>query len=109
MLSAPEETSRVERSKWDAIADAEAAEATPRSSSRLVRRSRTRTSCSTSCSARRSRTTSTSSSVGVSLYRVLKTGGRAAFVEPMGMNPILNFARDHMPYRDKTLRARTTR
>lgn len=38
------------------------------------------------------------------LMRVLKPGGRAAFVEPMGMNPVLNFARDHLPYRHKTPR-----
>jgi SAM-dependent methyltransferase len=38
------------------------------------------------------------------LHRVLKPGGRAAFVEPMGMNPVLNFVRDHVPYRDKTPR-----
>jgi glycosyltransferase involved in cell wall biosynthesis/SAM-dependent methyltransferase len=38
------------------------------------------------------------------LARVLKPGGRALFVEPMGMNPILNFARDHLPYRSKTPR-----
>ena len=38
------------------------------------------------------------------LQRVLRPGGRAAFVEPLGMNPILNFARDHLPYRDKTPR-----
>ncbi|MGH2521874.1 MAG: methyltransferase domain-containing protein [Anaerolineales bacterium] len=35
------------------------------------------------------------------LYRVLKRGGRAVFIEPMGMNPILNFVRDHVPYRHK--------
>ncbi|MGH3052448.1 MAG: methyltransferase domain-containing protein [Gaiellaceae bacterium] len=38
------------------------------------------------------------------LYRVLKPGGKAAFVEPMGMNPILNFVRDHVPYPHKTPR-----
>jgi ubiquinone/menaquinone biosynthesis C-methylase UbiE len=38
------------------------------------------------------------------LYRVLKTGGKAAFVEPLGMNPFLNFVRDHVPYRHKNLR-----
>ncbi|MEJ2264412.1 MAG: methyltransferase domain-containing protein [Anaerolineales bacterium] len=32
------------------------------------------------------------------LHRVLKPGGKAAFVEPMGMNPVLNFVRDHVPY-----------
>jgi SAM-dependent methyltransferase len=38
------------------------------------------------------------------LHRVLRPRGRAAFVEPLGMNPMLNFARDHVPYRQKTLR-----
>jgi SAM-dependent methyltransferase len=38
------------------------------------------------------------------LHRVLRPGGKALFVEPMGMNPLLNFARDHLPYRDKTPR-----
>jgi 2-polyprenyl-3-methyl-5-hydroxy-6-metoxy-1,4-benzoquinol methylase len=38
------------------------------------------------------------------LHRVLRPGGKAAFVEPMGMNPLLNFARDHLPYRQKTER-----
>lgn len=38
------------------------------------------------------------------LYRVLRTGGKAAFVEPMGMNPILNFVRAHVPYPHKTPR-----
>ncbi len=35
------------------------------------------------------------------LARVVAPGGRAAFVEPMGMNPILSFARDHVPYPGK--------
>jgi SAM-dependent methyltransferase len=35
------------------------------------------------------------------LARVVKPGGRAAFVEPMGMNPLLRFVRDHVPYPDK--------
>jgi len=35
------------------------------------------------------------------LARVVKPGGRAAFVEPMGMNPLLRFTRDHVPYPDK--------
>lgn len=35
------------------------------------------------------------------IHRVLKPGGKAVFVEPMGMNPILNFVRDHVPYPDK--------
>jgi SAM-dependent methyltransferase len=38
------------------------------------------------------------------LHRVLKEGGRAAFTEPLGMNPILNFVRDHVPYPAKTPR-----
>lgn len=38
------------------------------------------------------------------LYRVLKTGGKAAFVEPMGMNPVLNVVRDHVPYKHKNPR-----
>lgn len=36
------------------------------------------------------------------LYRVLRPGGRGTFLEPMGMNPLLNFARDHLYYRQKT-------
>lgn len=35
------------------------------------------------------------------LYRVLKPGGKAVFSEPMGMNPVLSFARDHIPYPSK--------
>lgn len=35
------------------------------------------------------------------IYRVLKLDARAVFVEPMGMNPLLNFVRDHVPYPDK--------
>lgn len=35
------------------------------------------------------------------LARVLKPGGRAAFVEPLAENPLLNFARRHLPYRGK--------
>lgn len=38
------------------------------------------------------------------LYRVLKPGGKAVFIEPMGMNPILNFIRDHVPYPKKNPR-----
>jgi SAM-dependent methyltransferase len=41
---------------------------------------------------------------GRELHRVLKPGGKALFVEPMGMNPVLNFVRDHVPYRSKTPR-----
>lgn len=35
------------------------------------------------------------------LRRVLKPGGRAAFIEPLGTNPFLEFARHHLPYREK--------
>lgn len=35
------------------------------------------------------------------LYRVLKQNGRAAFAEPLGMNPLLRFGRDHLPYAHK--------
>lgn len=35
------------------------------------------------------------------ISRVLKPGGKAVFVEPMGMNPVLNFVRDHVPYPSK--------
>ncbi|GAB4430605.1 MAG: hypothetical protein Kow00106_25150 [Anaerolineae bacterium] len=35
------------------------------------------------------------------LHRVLKPGGKAVFVEPMGMNPLLNFVRAHVPYPSK--------
>jgi SAM-dependent methyltransferase len=38
------------------------------------------------------------------LYRVLKFGGRGVFVEPMGMNPVLNFVRDYIPYPHKNPR-----
>jgi SAM-dependent methyltransferase len=38
------------------------------------------------------------------LHRMLKPGGKAAFVEPMGMNPLLNFAREYIPYPDKNPR-----
>jgi SAM-dependent methyltransferase len=41
---------------------------------------------------------------GPELLRVLKPGGRAFFLEPMGMNPLLRLARDHLPYRYKTPR-----
>jgi SAM-dependent methyltransferase len=40
----------------------------------------------------------------VQLHRVLKTGGKAAFVEPMGMNPLLNFVREYVPYPNKNPR-----
>lgn len=35
------------------------------------------------------------------IYRVLKKGGLAVFVEPLGMNPVLTFARKYVPYRHK--------
>ncbi len=35
------------------------------------------------------------------LARVVRPGGKAAFVEPMGMNPVLSFVRDHVPYPHK--------
>ena len=38
------------------------------------------------------------------IYRLLKPGGKAAFSEPLGMNPILNFVRDYVPYPHKTPR-----
>jgi ubiquinone/menaquinone biosynthesis C-methylase UbiE len=38
------------------------------------------------------------------VYRVLKPGGKAAFVEPMGMNPVLKFVRNHVPYPHKNPR-----
>jgi len=33
--------------------------------------------------------------------RVLRRDGRAIFFEPLGMNPLLEFARNHLPYRGK--------
>lgn len=38
------------------------------------------------------------------LFRVLKSGGKAAFTEPLGMNPLLKFARGHLPYVQKNPR-----
>lgn len=38
------------------------------------------------------------------IYRVLKKGGKAVFIEPMGMNPLLKFARNHLPYPGKNPR-----
>jgi SAM-dependent methyltransferase len=35
------------------------------------------------------------------LNRVMKPGARATFIEPLGMNPLLEFARRHLPYRGK--------
>lgn len=34
--------------------------------------------------------------------RVLRPGGRALFREPLGLNPLLEFARRHLPYRHKS-------
>jgi SAM-dependent methyltransferase len=41
---------------------------------------------------------------GPELHRVLAPGGRAVFLEPMGINPLLKFARDRLPYARKTPR-----
>jgi SAM-dependent methyltransferase len=38
---------------------------------------------------------------GPELARVLKRGGRGAFQEPLGHNQLLEWARDHLPYRAK--------
>jgi len=38
------------------------------------------------------------------INRILKPGGKAVFVEPMGMNPLLNFVREYIPYPGKNLR-----
>ena len=38
---------------------------------------------------------------GPELLRVLKPGGKALFIEPLGMNPVLSFVRDHVPYPGK--------
>ena len=38
------------------------------------------------------------------LHRVLRPGGRAAFAEPLGTNPVVAFARDHVPYPHKNPR-----
>jgi SAM-dependent methyltransferase len=34
--------------------------------------------------------------------RILRTGGRALFREPLGLNPFLEFARRYIPYRQKS-------
>jgi 2-polyprenyl-3-methyl-5-hydroxy-6-metoxy-1,4-benzoquinol methylase len=41
---------------------------------------------------------------GPELHRVLRPGGRAAFSEPLGTNPLLVLARDHLPYAHKNAR-----
>ncbi len=38
------------------------------------------------------------------LHRVVRPGGRAAFAEPLGTNPVVAFARDHLPYPGKNPR-----
>lgn len=38
---------------------------------------------------------------GRELFRVLRPGGLAVFCEPWGENPLLNWARQHLPYRGK--------
>ena len=40
-------------------------------------------------------------SAGPELLRVLRPGGRAAFSEPLGMNPLLTMTRDHVWYPGK--------
>ncbi|MCX6044151.1 MAG: class I SAM-dependent methyltransferase [Chloroflexi bacterium] len=38
---------------------------------------------------------------GAELARVLKRGGRGAFQDPLGQNPLLEFVRDYVPYKDR--------
>jgi SAM-dependent methyltransferase len=38
------------------------------------------------------------------LRRVMRAGALAAFSEPLGMNPVLNLVRDHVPYPEKNPR-----
>jgi SAM-dependent methyltransferase len=38
---------------------------------------------------------------GAELARVLRPGGRASFIEPLGTNPVLGFARRRLPYPGK--------
>lgn len=38
---------------------------------------------------------------GAEIARVMKPGARAAFKDPLGQNPLLEFARDYLPYRGK--------
>ena len=42
------------------------------------------------------------SALGAEARRVLRPGGRALFREPLGLNPLLEFARRHLPYRYKS-------
>ena len=37
------------------------------------------------------------------LFRVLRKGGKAVFVEPLGMNPVLTFVRKYIPYPHKAV------
>lgn len=39
---------------------------------------------------------------GAELARVLRPGARASFIEPLGTNPVLEFARRHLPYPSKS-------
>jgi ubiquinone/menaquinone biosynthesis C-methylase UbiE len=39
--------------------------------------------------------------LGPELRRVLRSNGRVLFFEPLGTNPVLEFARKHLPYRGK--------
>lgn len=38
---------------------------------------------------------------GAELARVLRSGAKASFIEPLGTNPLLEFARRHIPYKGK--------
>lgn len=38
---------------------------------------------------------------GAEISRILKAGGRAGFKDPLGQNPVLEFARDYVPYKWK--------
>ena len=42
-----------------------------------------------------------STALAPEVRRVLRPVGRALFREPLGANPLLQFAREHLPYRDK--------
>jgi ubiquinone/menaquinone biosynthesis C-methylase UbiE len=42
-----------------------------------------------------------STALAPEVRRVLRPGGRALFREPLGANPLLKFAREHLPYREK--------
>jgi SAM-dependent methyltransferase len=46
---------------------------------------------------------------GTEIRRVLRRGGRAAFKDPFGHNPLLEFARDYLPYRWKAAAKGTDR